>query len=455
MGLGGYDALVYSTGREANNDGAPAGAQGGVGIPVQSVMPRAFAVLLALLLASFFFVPEQQQRNWLLYLAALAAHGFAFDRAVLRRAYAGPGGWAVAALLALPTLSLAWGDSPAFEDAADLLLAAYCILAIHLGVAGLAARRPEAFESLRNALLLAANLGALLCIGHWALNYDPDAPRLTGWLGLDNPVHASILLLAATLPTWDRIAHRQLRLRWLLTCLAPFAFALLAGARMALAAYLVMVILLLRGRLRLAAAASVGAVAGLAGLAIWVGGEALGAIWLGRGLSFRPVIWAETWAAYEACNPWIGCGIASPLAIEYAPGAIADRAHSLYLAALHHQGLLGLAALMAISGWLLHCGLVKPGSAKGHPFPPSDGAARDWAWMLGYALLASATSGDHVLVRTTLFWCYFWLPVMVLAATASDAFTGKESWRASPALALRGRGGGNPRRRHRCPHPPS
>ena len=434
MGLGGYDALVYSTGREANNAGALAGAQGGVGVSVQSVMPRAFALLLTLLLASFFFVPEQHQRNWLLYLAALAAHGFAFDQAVLRRAYGGHGGWAVAVLVGLPALSLAWGDSLSSEEVADLLLAAYCILAVHLGVAGLVERCPQAFNLLRHGLLLATNLGALLCIGHWALNYDPDAPRLTGWMGLDNPVHASILLLAATLPVWDRIARRRLRLRWLLTCLAPFAFALLAGARMAVAAYVVVVLLQLRGRLRLAVAVSVGALAGLAGLAAWVGGEALVAIWLGRGLSYRPVIWAETWAAYQACNPLIGCGVASPLAIEYAPGAVADRAHSLYLATLHHQGLLGLAALVAVCGWLLHCGLAKPGGAPRR-------VSRDWAWMLGYALLASVTSGDHVLVRTTLFWCYFWLPVMVLAATATTngiaaargAVTGRESGRANPA----------------------
>ena len=208
---------------------------------------------------------------------------------------------------------------------------------------------------------------------------------------------------------------------------------------MALAAYAVIVLLQLRVRPRLAAVVSVGALAGLAGMAVLVGGEALGVIWLERGLSFRPTIWAETWAAYQACHPLIGCGIAAPLAIEYAPGAIADRAHSLYLAALYHQGLLGLAAMVAICGWLLHCGLLKLGSVGVSTAqsragrPRSGGGGRDWAWMLGYALLASATSGDHVLVRTTLFWCYFWLPMMVLAATASDAITEKESWPASPA----------------------
>ena len=385
-----------------------------VGNPVHVMIPRAFAVLLMLLLASFFFVPEQHQRNWLLYLAALAAHGFLFDRATFAKVYAGRGGWAVPALVVVPTLSLAWRDSLAFEEAADLLLAAYCILAVHLGVAGLAERRPQVLNGLRHGLLVAANCGALLSLGHWIVNHDPAAPRLTGWLGLDNPVHASILLLATTLPIWDRIARRRLRLRWLLACLAPCAFVLFAGARMALAAYLVVVVLQLRVRPRLAVLVSVAA---LAGLAVLVGGDALGTIWLERGLSFRPVIWAETWAAYQACSPLVGCGVASPLEVEYALGAVANRAHSLYLAALYHQGWLGLAVLIAVSGWLLHCGLAKPGGAR-------VGVGRDWAWMLAYALLASATSGDHVLVRATLFWGYFWVPVMMLAATRFGAVSG-------------------------------
>ncbi len=403
---------------------APKGA-GKLSIAVRMMMPRTFAAVLMLLLASFFFLPEQHQRNWLLYLAALAAHGFVLDRAALGRAYAGPGGWAVATLVALPALSLAWSDSTGVEETADLLLAAYCVLAVHLGIAGLMERRPQALNQLRHAWLLAANLGALLSIGHWAVNHDPAAPRLTGWLGLDNPVHASILLLAATLPIWDRITRRQLRLRWLMTCAAPCAFALFAGARMALVAYLVMVVLQVRVRLRLGILVFVVSLAGLAAL---VGGDALSAIWIGRGLSFRPVIWAEAWSAYQACSPWVGCGIASPLEIEYAAGAITNRAHSLYLATLHHQGLIGLAALMAIGAWLLRCGLARTCGAD-------VGLGRDWAWVLAYVLLASATSGDHILVRTTLFWSYFWLPVMVLAATAKarGGVRGGESWRAGPA----------------------
>jgi hypothetical protein len=85
------------------------------------------------------------------------------------------------------------------------------------------------------------------------------------------------------------------------------------------------------------------------------------------------------------------------------------RAHSIYLAALYHQGLLGLIVLLAGTGWLLYRGFTVPGADAG--------TVRGWAWALAYVLLASATSGDHVLVRATLFWPYFWIPVMVLAVT--------------------------------------
>ena len=84
-------------------------------------MPRAFTILLALLIAGFFLVGEQHQRNWLLYLAAAAAHVFLFDRQTVRAAFAGKAGWTIPLLLAMPLLSLAWSGPVAGESAADLL----------------------------------------------------------------------------------------------------------------------------------------------------------------------------------------------------------------------------------------------------------------------------------------------------------------------------------------------
>ena len=391
---------------------------------MHTAVSRAFAVLLALLIASFFFVPEQHQRNWVLYLAALAAHGALFDRRTVRGAFVGRAGWAVPALLAMPLLSLLWSGPVDRESAKDLLLAAYCVLLVYLGVAQLTARSPQTFERLQQMLLLGANLGALLSLAAWASSFDASWPRLPGALGLDNPVHGSILLLAATLPVWNGFARGKLRVRWLLACVAPCAFALLAGPRTALAAYILVAAFLLRVRFRPATMVAGAVVLGVAGLAALIASDALRAIWLHRGLSFRPEIWEQAWAAYHSCNPLIGCGIAAPLEIEYLPGIVTDRAHSLYVAALHHQGLVGAAVFLAVAVWLLYCTRDGAPAAPMHTGPEParaslPGHRRDWAVMLAYALLASTTSGDHILVRTTLFWCYFWLPVMVLAASAA------------------------------------
>ena len=433
---------------------------------------RVFAVLLALLVASFFFVPEQHQRNWLLYLAAATAHLFLLHGSTVKGAFAGSCGWAVPGLLAVPLLSLAWSGPVAGEIAADLLLAAWCVLLIYLGVAHLVRQSPLAIERLRQTLLLGANLGALISLVHWAAGYDAGFPRLPGALGLDNPVHGSVLLLAATLPVWIRFAEGSVRPWWLLAVAAPCAFALLAGSRTALAAYIVMVAFLLRPRFRPRAMATGILVLVVASAAAIFGSDTLRAIWLDRGLSYRPEIWGQAWAAWLACNPLIGCGVAAPLEVEYLPGIVTGRAHSLYVAALYHQGIVGAAVFLGISLWLLFRagddpfvidearGLaptpIIPNSPQSPERPPgtqdrqdegrgdlaTDGSApatirvrrRDWATMLAYVLLASATSGDHILVRTTLFWCYFWLPVMVLAASGS-ALASASAW--APASAPR------------------
>ena len=384
----------------------------------QSLPVRTFVALLALLTASFFFVAEQHQRNWLLYAAAAAAHVFLLDRSTLAIAFGKPCGWVAPALLAMPVLSLAWGGPATLEPLADLALAAWCILALHTGVAHLVGNWPSAIGGLKWGLLLAANLGALLCIGHWLLTLNPTYPRMAGWLGLDNPVHAAILLLSATLPAWNGVGQGRLRHRWLLACALPCVFALLAGARTAAAAYLLIIVFLLQPGLRLTALAAGGALAGLGAAALVLGVDALVLIWLDRGLSFRWQIWAEGLARLTDCNALIGCGVGAPLRTELGEAPTAQGAHSLYLAMLHHQGAVGLALFLAALAWLLTRANRLPRKAP----------QRDWFLMLAYALLASLTSGDQILVRATLFWCYFWLPLMVLAAEL--AVNGKGS---SPA----------------------
>ncbi len=312
-------------------------------------------------------------------------------------------------LVLAPALSLLWSSGAGGDARQDLLIAAYCLLWCYFGVARVLARRNDLSGYLVVLILLAGNVAAAVSLLAWGLADDTGPARLVGVWGIDNPVHASVLLLGSTLPVLVAVAAGRARW-WLLALPLPLAFALLAGARTAAAAYLLTVLALVGMHRPRALAWVVVAAAGMTVLAVaFVGIERASEIWLARGLSYRDVVWQQVWAAYQACSALLGCGIATPLLVELA-GVEGDRAHSIFFAALYHQGLLGLGVFLGALGWLLLRGLR--GDAM---------QVRGWAWMLGFVLLANVTSGDHVLVRGSLFWPGFWIPVMVLAARGGES----------------------------------
>jgi hypothetical protein len=204
-------------------------------------------------------------------------------------------------------------------------------------------------------------------------------------------------------------------------------FVLLAGPRAAIGAYVIVVGLLLaaRGSLRSNVVIGICAVAVTLAMVAAAGFEEFRAIWLDRGISYRDVVWAQVWAQFRDCNPLIGCGIGSPLSVTF--GAVSSsRPHSLLLGVLYYQGVLGMLAFVGALGYLVISALkqARPGAID----------RQDWVVMIGFALLANLTSGDHILVRSTLFWSYFWLPILVIAALRSGASnsggaTGKENSR--------------------------
>lgn len=373
-----------------------------------------FGALFALLIASFYFLPDQAGRNLLLYLTALSAHGLLARRRSWSLAYGQAGGWVVLLLVVVPLLSLSWSTSVGVDRGKDLLVAGYCVVTIYVGVAWLLNARPALVNALAGLMIVSGNLAAAASLLGWALTLPTaDNLRLEGLWGIDNPVHASVLLLGGTLPLLSQVLRGHRSRWWLMGLVLPLGFVALAGARTATAAYLLVVVVVAASWRPRAATWVLAGAALLAAGAVWLlGPDAVAEVWLGRGLSFRDVLWDQVWDAYRECNALLGCGIASPLSLEFA-GHQGDRAHSIFLAALYHQGLLGFAAFLAALGWLLWQGL--------RPDLAGDGAARGWAWMLGFVLLANLTSGDHVLVRGGLFWPCFWMPVMVLAAMRRES----------------------------------
>lgn len=370
----------------------------------------AFAAVFLLLTLSFYALPDQAGRNLLLYLAALLAHFGLVRPGVARRAFREQDGFVVVLLVLVPAVSLLWSQGASGDDVQDLLVAAYCLLAVYGGVAWVVQLRPALAGTLADVMLVGGSIAGAVALVDWVWRGpEPGAFRLEGLGAIDNPVHASVLLLGGTLPVLVSVLQGRRQAVWLAGAVVPVAFAALAGARAAAVAYLLVVtwvVWRLRPRLLMWLAGLLAAAAALLVALLGAGAEE---IWIGRGWSFRDTVWQQVWSAYRECSVLVGCGIATPLSIEVAD-VVGERAHSIYLAALYHQGIFGLVVLLGAAGWLVRRGMT-------------GGQTMGWACMLCFTLIANLTSGDHLLVRASLFWPAFWIPVMVICASA-----GTGSW---------------------------
>ena len=397
--------------------------------------PERLAVTLGIFLAGFFLLPSNKALNNVYYALVLAPALFLL-RGADWRWLAGSSLWRVAMLLlAYLTLSGLWSAN--FE-LADWLHEAKGLAYVGVYLAVLAcvcARRPQAFERLLQAVVLAAVIGTVMSAAlfyvrapwtarlyyHGAVYQSVEAATMVGGILL--------LVLFHCLPAGRGRSGRAL---WLASALILAAGMVLTGSRMPLAAALgaALLGLGLRRQWRLLGTVLAGVL--LIGLAA-MGGEATRQA-LARGDSYRLAIWQQ-FAARVADSPWLGEGLLTDDSTQVAPQG-EDAApvtilhpHNIFLATALYGGLPALLLLLALitlalrQGWQLY--------VRGEPV---------WLLCLLFALVCMLTDGDRLLHAPRAIWVYFWLPVGVLIgrqAGNAPADTRRHHRRLGPLAANR------------------
>ncbi len=384
--------------------------------------PEQLAVTLGLFLAGFFLLPTSKALNNVYYALVLAPALLLLRRADWRWLARSRLWWAALALLAYLTLSGLW--SAGFTPARWLHEAkALPYLVVYLAVlACVCARRPQAWEWLLRAVLLAAVAGTLVSAVIF-YRVQPWPARLEYYAAVYNSNEAATLVggcvllalfhvLPAARPGWARLAGSAV-------ALILAAGVLMTGSRTPLAALLVCVGcgLALRRQWRLLAAYVVAVV--VVGTALWGSGYASGGA-VARGMSYRPAIWQQ-FAARVAASPWLGEGILTedttqvPSVAASESSLAMDHPHNVYLATGLYGGLPALALLAVVIGLALRQGVRLAG--RGEPV---------WLLVLLLGLLCMLTDGDRLLHAPRGIWFYFWLPVGALLAREAAARSRRE-----------------------------
>lgn len=396
--------------------------------------PQQLAVTLGLFLAGFFLMPSSKSLNNVYYALVLAPALFLL-RGADWRWLAGSTVWRVAMLLlAWLTVSGWWSADATLPDWLGEAKALPYV-AVYLAVlACVCARRPNTFEHVLRAVVLAAVIGTL----YSAAVFYAQAPwfaRLAYATAVYNANEAATLngaaLLVLTFQVLPASPHRWRRTAWAGCALVLLGGIALTGSRTPLVATLACLALGLALRRQWRLLGVFGA-AMLASGVLLTGGNAVRQA-LERGDSYRFAIW-ENYALRVAKTPWLGEGLLTDETTVVTPSSPAAEPitflhpHSVYLATALYGGLPALAMLLTLAACALRQGWH--GAARGEPA---------WLLVLTFALLCMLTDGDRFLNAPRAIWFYFWLPVGVLIArdAAARALTASRAARLGPAAGHR------------------
>ncbi len=258
-------------------------------------------------------------------------------------------------------------------------------------------------------LLSVLRVGALLAVGAAVINLCiyanayPSEQRLIGTGALSNPLLTSHVLgffCTYWLAAWLAQSERR---DWLpILCTTPLLVALLAtGSRTPLLALTLTSLWMLAMTPR-RGAYLIGALIALA-IATFV---AMPEIFLERGLSFRPQLWADA-VSQAAAKPWFGYGYDSKFIFDIPEiGRLLSDPHNVELAVLLELGAIGLILWLVMYGAALFRCLQQRRHA-GFQIASA---------LLVYGIAAGLTEGSSYLSRPNESWFLIWIPLSLVAA---------------------------------------
>ena len=121
---------------------------------------------------------------------------------------------------------------------------------------------------------------------------------------------------------------------------------------------------------------------------------------LPRGASFRPLIWATSFAHTASAAPWFGNGLLTDDTVV-AAGVAFLHPHSVYLSLFHQGGLVGLALFTALIG----ATAVALFRQRAQPSAPPALA------LLAAGAVVALFDGHQLIHKVGVVWWLFWLPV--------------------------------------------
>lgn len=258
---------------------------------------------------------------------------------------------------------------------------------------------------LLKVLQAGALLSVLAALGNLYLYFSasPAEERLIGTGALSNPLLTShVLGFFCTYWVAAWLTQSQ-RWDWLpVLCAIPLLVALLAtGSRtpllaLTLASLWMLVMTPRRGGYLIAALL----------VAAAVGFLAMPELFLERGLSFRPQLWADALSQATA-HPWLGHGYESKFVFDIpGVGRLLSDPHNVELAVLLELGLIGLTLWLVLYGaTLLRC----LHSRKNTSLQLASA-------LVVYGLAAGLTEGSAFLSRPNENWFLIWIPLSLVAA---------------------------------------